>query len=396
MTGAVHRLLSILVLAAGGDAVDTLPVRQLAEERYEIVTSPEKLPVKVREALARELGQKELHMAAAGARFNSTDIVVDRSLPGRRLVAAAVGEKYAVVLFEQGGIARTRHVVVFERTPAGAERLWSGTPNRSFKDPQEFERAIHSRALWGKTKSFLLTVPSAPFNDPSARPCAPGVKGLHCNPSARLRFAPPLDAQKLERDCQAAKAESCRDLADAYAYGRGVSPDPGMAVVLMEKACALERLAAPGVPDGWRACTSRAIWYETGTAGPKDAARGLALLEEACASDDTHACALAGNRLIRGTPDGLAADPARAASLLSLACEKGVSPSCFFLASLHEVGRGVPKDLERARQLMAQACRGMEQRACDEKHTIGTNDAFALARRCQAGSAADCDAQHRR
>jgi hypothetical protein len=106
----------------------------------------------VQSALARHLGQERLHIAAAGEPFASTDDVTDASLPGRRLIAAAVGKKYAVVHYEQGGIAHTRHVVVFERAPGTATVVWSGSVQRTY-EPPEFERALHDGTLWEKVLS---------------------------------------------------------------------------------------------------------------------------------------------------------------------------------------------------------------------------------------------------
>jgi hypothetical protein len=140
------------LFAASAFAAETLPAGRLAAERYQLVTAPDKLPATVRLALAREFGQDQLNMAAAGAPFNSTDVIMDASLPGRRLVAAAVGDTFVVVHFEQGGVVHSRHVVVFERTPRDATRIWSGSVNHTYTDPAELERAIRSGALWGPAR----------------------------------------------------------------------------------------------------------------------------------------------------------------------------------------------------------------------------------------------------
>jgi hypothetical protein len=144
--------LSFLPLALFAAGSQRPPKDALAHETYKMVTVPGALPAEVQTALARHLGQDRLHIAAAGEPFASTDEVMDPSLPGRRLIAAAVGPKYAVVHYEQGGIAHTRHVVVFERAAAGVTEVWSGSVQRTY-EAQEFERALHSGALWEKPVS---------------------------------------------------------------------------------------------------------------------------------------------------------------------------------------------------------------------------------------------------
>ena len=128
-------------------------IEALAREAYQMTTRPSALPPEVQSALARHLGQEELHVAAADEPFALTDVVMDRSLPGRRLLAAAVGKQYAVVHFEQGGVALTRHLVVFERGPGRASVIWSGTLQRAYERPEEFERVLHDRSLWEKPVS---------------------------------------------------------------------------------------------------------------------------------------------------------------------------------------------------------------------------------------------------
>jgi len=147
-------VVSLLPLAWWAGASEPRPPADaLARERYEMVSAPSGLPPEIQSALARHLGQERLHMAAPGEPFTSGDLVVDKSLPSRRLIAAAVGKTYAVVHYEQGGFARTRRVVVVERAPSGpSEVVWSGRVPRTY-EPPEFERAIHSRSLWKKAVS---------------------------------------------------------------------------------------------------------------------------------------------------------------------------------------------------------------------------------------------------
>jgi len=51
-------------------------------------------------------------LAEPGQKWNATDAIVDPTLPGKRLIWAAVGGEYYVVHYERGGIAHTFHVLV--------------------------------------------------------------------------------------------------------------------------------------------------------------------------------------------------------------------------------------------------------------------------------------------
>lgn len=126
-----------------------LPARDLAQEVFELTGSPEDLPQTVRVALAREIGQTNLHMAAAGRPFNDSDVVSDGSLPYHRLVIAAVGSKHVIVHFEEGGFSPHSRVVVFQRGFWRAYAVWSTMGMGTLGDPAEFLAAIKSGALWG-------------------------------------------------------------------------------------------------------------------------------------------------------------------------------------------------------------------------------------------------------
>src|SRR5438132_340560 len=55
-------------------------------------------------------------LAEPGQKWNATDAITDPTLPGKRLIWAAVGGEYYVVHYERGGIADTFHVLVARLT----------------------------------------------------------------------------------------------------------------------------------------------------------------------------------------------------------------------------------------------------------------------------------------
>jgi len=113
-----------------------------------LVKTTAKVPADVREALARQFHQDQLQMADAGTPFNVGDAITDPSLPGRRLIVAALGPVHAFVHFEQGGVVETRWVILFERAPSGLNVRWFAAVDRTYADPKDFESAIRTGSLW--------------------------------------------------------------------------------------------------------------------------------------------------------------------------------------------------------------------------------------------------------
>jgi TPR repeat protein len=60
-----------------------------------------------------------------------------------------------------------------------------------------------------------------------------------------------------------------------------------------------------------------------------------------------------------------AQDPARAAPLYMRACELGNGQACHRLGVMHQAGKGVPRDDDKARELFGVGCRQDSAAACD-------------------------------
>jgi hypothetical protein len=60
-------------------------------------------------------------IAEPGQKWNATDAIIDPTLPGKRLIWAAVGGEYCVVHYERGGIAHTFHVLAAKLPKDGAK-----------------------------------------------------------------------------------------------------------------------------------------------------------------------------------------------------------------------------------------------------------------------------------
>jgi hypothetical protein len=106
-----------------------------------------KLPAKDRNALQESSRFREVHsirdlppavvalctgdhgrLAEPGQNWQATDVHTDPTLPGRRLIWAAVGGEYYVVHCERGGIAHTYHILVAKLTKGDAKPkvIWRG------------------------------------------------------------------------------------------------------------------------------------------------------------------------------------------------------------------------------------------------------------------------------
>lgn len=110
----VLRPIALVVLAwlpPGGDSAADVE-RLVAGQRFEAIATVAALPAPVRTELARLMRQDSLRMADPGQPFQVTDVVMDRSLPGRRLILAGQAKDLVVVHYERGGFAHQYKLVV--------------------------------------------------------------------------------------------------------------------------------------------------------------------------------------------------------------------------------------------------------------------------------------------
>ena|SRR5438876_4807768 len=87
-------------------------------------------------------------LADPGQKWNATDAIMDPTLPGKRLIWAAVGGEYYVVHYERGGIAHTFHVLVAKlpKNDAKPKVLWRAVGG-PLKDYAAFLDALRSGKL---------------------------------------------------------------------------------------------------------------------------------------------------------------------------------------------------------------------------------------------------------
>jgi len=140
------------VVVWGQPAASTGPLSpalrtHLQSERFQIVTSIRGLPLGVRQAMEPLFGGT-LDIAEPDAAFQSTDAIVLPRLPSRRLVAAGCSNDFhCLVYYERGGIATTRHVMLFHWTPDATRFEWGGTAPGGLATIDTVRKAILSGAI---------------------------------------------------------------------------------------------------------------------------------------------------------------------------------------------------------------------------------------------------------
>jgi len=130
--------------SAGGLSAQDRKILDKASQFHEVHSTSD-LPSAV---LALCDGSGDGKLAEPGQKWNATDAIIDPTLPGKRLIWAAVGSGYYVVHYERGGIAHTYHILVAKVIKDGAKpkAVWRamGGP---FKDYPSFLNGLRSGKL---------------------------------------------------------------------------------------------------------------------------------------------------------------------------------------------------------------------------------------------------------
>jgi TPR repeat protein len=115
-------------------------------------------------------------------------------------------------------------------------------------------------------------------------------------------------------------------------------------------------------------CRRLGVAYEFGKGVDKDVARSTAMYERACDLGNALGCEAAGRMYeFHAQPHDLA----KAAALYERSCDKGWQGGCANWAICLENGRGVAKDLTKARTLYAGACKAGAGLACERLKVLG-------------------------
>jgi len=87
-------------------------------------------------------------LAEPGQKWNATCVITDPTLPGKRLIWAALGGDYCVVHYERGGIAHTFHILVAKlgKNDARPAMVWRAVGGQ-FQDYAAFLDALRNGKL---------------------------------------------------------------------------------------------------------------------------------------------------------------------------------------------------------------------------------------------------------
>ena len=90
------------------------------------------------------LGGYPLEMADPGQPFQATDVIVDKRLPGRRLIAAYASADVWIVHYEAGGVAHTYHVAFFRLHGNAATFVWQASVPRTLSGLAALRELVRS------------------------------------------------------------------------------------------------------------------------------------------------------------------------------------------------------------------------------------------------------------
>lgn len=186
------------------------------------------------------------------------------------------------------------------------------------------------------------------------------------------------EAKLRGRECDRGDVDACARLGEMLLDGEGVDADAERADRLLRRACqrdaevaclALGRAAKekdpPRAVEHYQQACDLGIPFGCGQAAklllPTEPARAVELAERACAAGSWRDCLGIAEALRAGTA-GPRDDPRaerleqRGAVMAEVRCEDGAPLSCSLLARLYDEGRGVGRDPARAAELRKLAC----------------------------------------
>src|SRR5262249_31264275 len=123
----------------------------LAAKDFTTYRSVTKIPASVSKALAELFRDPSWEMADPDKPYQSTDVIMDPTLPVRRLVFVATSKDYCAVHYERGGIARSDFVLIFRMEGDSAHLVWGGYSRGQFADVDALKSAIKSKQVTAGT-----------------------------------------------------------------------------------------------------------------------------------------------------------------------------------------------------------------------------------------------------
>ena len=100
----------------------------LLDGEFKIVWRTDGIPTNLKQAFSKVTRERSFEMADPGQNFQVTDVVLEKSMPRRRLVFAGTQDKTGFVHYEGGGFAHSYYVIAFKVNPRGDGSFEWGCP----------------------------------------------------------------------------------------------------------------------------------------------------------------------------------------------------------------------------------------------------------------------------
>jgi hypothetical protein len=110
---------------------------------FKLILKTEAIPDNIKSAYLRLSRQPSFAMAEPGQKYQVGDVVVNRSLPFRRLIFAGNSEKKWFIQYERGGRGHTYYVAIFVIDPDGGARFaWGGSGANGAKNLDQLRKMV--------------------------------------------------------------------------------------------------------------------------------------------------------------------------------------------------------------------------------------------------------------
>ncbi len=122
---------------------------------FTVVTKTEDMPASAKQAFAKITGEPSFALANPGQKFQLTDVIVDRSLPRRRLVfAGARGDEW-FVHYELGGVGHSYCLLLFKVDPQnGLQFVWGGAGFHAAKNLDQLHKMVATGQFSDDMKNY--------------------------------------------------------------------------------------------------------------------------------------------------------------------------------------------------------------------------------------------------
>jgi hypothetical protein len=117
--------------------------QHILDGEFKVISTTDGIPTKVEQAFTEITREPSFALANPGQKYQAGDVVVDRSLPRRRLVFAGVSDNKWFMHYERGGRGVGYYVVVFRADPHGnAHFVWGGSGTNRAKSLEQLRKMI--------------------------------------------------------------------------------------------------------------------------------------------------------------------------------------------------------------------------------------------------------------